>query len=137
MQRRIFMRMCLVLCAVMLCFASSAAGQVNTATLTGTIRDPQGLGVKGATVTLENSADGAQRTAETDESGRYNIVGLPPGSYRITVEGDAGFGKYENSSLVLTVGENATLDPQLSLRLSSSAASTICPSMAEITSTLR
>src|SRR6202045_398013 len=115
MHRGILMRMCFVLCAVMLCFASSAAAQVNTATLTGTIRDPQGLGVKGATITLENSADGAQRTAETDESGRYNIVGLPPGSYRVIVEGGAGFGRYENPSLVLTVGENATLDPQLSL----------------------
>jgi hypothetical protein len=68
MHRRILMRMCFVLCAVMLCLVSSAAAQVNTATLTGTIRDPQGLGVKGATITLENSADGAQRTAETDES---------------------------------------------------------------------
>src|ERR1700730_4752168 len=115
MHRGILMRMCFVLCAVMLCFASSAAAQVNTATLTGTIRDPQGLGVKGATITLENSADGAQRTAETDESGRYNIVGLPPGSYHVTVEGGAGFGRYENPSLILTVGENATLDPQLSL----------------------
>src|SRR6202030_1817031 len=113
MQRRIFM--CLVLCAVMLCLASSAAAQVNTATLTGTIRDPQGLGVKGATITLENSADNAKRTAETDEPGGDNIVGLPPGSYRVTVEGGAGFGKYENPSLVLAVGENATLDPQLSL----------------------
>jgi hypothetical protein len=73
------------------------------------------LGVKGATITLENSADGAQRTAEADESGRYNIVGLPPGSYRVTVEGGAGFGRYQNPSLILTVGENATLDPQLSL----------------------
>src|SRR6202790_4520485 len=115
MHRRILMRMCFVLCAVMLCFLNFAAAQVNTADLSGTIRDPQGLGVKGATITLENSADGAQRTAETDESGRYNIVGLPPGSYRVTVEGGAGFGRYENPSLELTVGENATLDPQLSL----------------------
>src|ERR1700676_1033616 len=115
MHRRILMRMCFVLCAVMLCFLNFAAAQVNTADLSGTIRDPQGLGVKGATITLENSADGAQRTAETDESGRYNIVGLPPGSYRVTVEGGAGFGRYENPELVLTVGENATLDPQLSL----------------------
>src|ERR1700686_3496939 len=115
MHRRIFMRTYFVLCAVMLCLVSSAAAQVNTATLTGTIRDPQGLGVKGATITLENSADGAQRTAEADESGRYNVVGLPPGSYHVTVEGGAGFGRYENPSLILTVGENATLDPQLSL----------------------
>src|SRR6202790_3910146 len=115
MHRRILMRMYFVLCAVMLCFTNFAAAQVNTADLTGTIRDPQGLGVKGATITLENSADGAQRTAETDESGRYNIVGLPPGNYRVTVGGGAGFGRYENPSLALTVGENATLDPQLSL----------------------
>jgi hypothetical protein len=115
MHRRILMRMYFVTCAVMFCFASSAAAQVNTATLSGTIQDPQGLGVKGATITLENRADGAQRTAVTDESGRYNIVGLPPGNYRITVEGGAGFGRYENPSLELTVGEDATLDPQLSL----------------------
>src|ERR1700676_504324 len=115
MHRRILMRMCFVLCAVMLCFLNFAAAQVNTADLSGTIRDPQGLGVGGAPLTLENTADGAQRTAETDESGRYNIVGLPPGSYRVTVEGGAGFGRYENPSLTLTVGENASLDPQLSL----------------------
>src|SRR6202045_5174811 len=116
MHRRILMRIYFVLCAVTLCFASSAAAQVNTATLSGTVRDPQGLGVKGATITLENSADGAQRSAETDESGRYNIVGLPPGSYRVTVEGGAGLGRYENPELVLTVGENATLAPQLTRR---------------------
>jgi protocatechuate 3,4-dioxygenase beta subunit len=115
MNSRIVMRMCFVLCAVMLCFASSAPAQVNTATLTGTILDPQGMGVKGAKITLENSADGAQRTAEADDYGRYNIVGLPPGSYRVTVEGGAGFGRYENPALTLTVGEDATLDPQLSL----------------------
>src|ERR1700719_3902509 len=140
MQRRIFM--CLVLCAVMLCLASSAARQVNPATLTGTIRDPQGLGVKGATITLENSADGAQRTAETDESGRYNIVGLPPGSYRVTVEGGTGFGRYENPSLILTVGENATLDPQLSLSgvsqtvTVSSETADIAPTKTEVSQTI-
>jgi hypothetical protein len=88
---------------------------VNTATVSGTILDPQGLGVKGAKITLENSATGAARSEDADDSGRYNIVGLPPGSYRVTIDGGAGFGKYENASLVLTVGENATFNPQLSL----------------------
>jgi Carboxypeptidase regulatory-like domain/TonB dependent receptor len=115
MHRRISMRMCLALCTVVLCFAFSTAAQVNTATLSGTILDPQGLGVKGATITLENSATGATRTDSADESGRYNIVGLPPGTYRVTVDGGASFGKYENPSVVLTVGENATLDPRLTL----------------------
>ncbi len=115
MHRRIAMRMCLALCAVLLCFAASTLAQVNTATITGTVTDPQGLGVKGATITLENAATGAQRTAETDDDGRYNVVGLTPGTYHLTVEGGAGFGKYENPSVVLTVGENATLNPRLTL----------------------
>src|SRR5450755_123406 len=115
MHRRIIMPMWLALCAAMLFSALSVMAQVNTATLSGTVTDPQGLGVKGATITLENSATGAQRSAETDDDGRYNVVGLTPGIYRLTVEGGAGFGKYENASVVLTVGENATLSPRLTL----------------------
>jgi hypothetical protein len=99
----------------MLFFVISAAAQVNTATLSGTVVDPQGLGIKGATITLENSATGAQRTADADDDGRYNLVGLTPGTYLMTVAGSAGFGKYENPAVVLTVGENAILNPQLSL----------------------
>ena len=115
MHRKILVRMCLVLFAVILCFSAAANAQVNTATISGTVVDPQGLGVKGATITLENPATGAQRTADADDDGRYTIVGITPGRYRMTVEGGAGFGKYENESIVLTVGENATLNPQLSL----------------------
>jgi hypothetical protein len=115
MHRRILMRMCLALSTVMLFFVISAAAQVNTATLSGTVVDPQGLGIKGATITLENSATGAQRTADADDDGRYNLVGLTPGTYLMTVAGSAGFGKYENPAVVLTVGENAILNPQLSL----------------------
>jgi hypothetical protein len=115
MHRKILVRMCLALSAVILCFCTAASAQVNTATISGTVVDPQGLGVKGATITLENPATGAQRTADADEDGRYTIVGVTPGTYRMTVEGGAGFGKYENESIVLTVGENATVNPQLSL----------------------
>ncbi len=59
--------------------ATMAPAQVNTATLSGTVSDPQGLPVKGAKVTLTNAGTGAQRTSVTDDSGRYNLVGLPPG----------------------------------------------------------
>jgi hypothetical protein len=114
MHRRILVRTWLS-CAVVIWLAASAAAQVNTATVSGTITDPQGLGVKGAQITLENKATGAVRTTEADDSGRYNVVGLTPGRYSITVEGGAGFGKYENASVDLTVGENATLNPQLRL----------------------
>src|SRR5215467_11349999 len=91
---------------------STASAQVNTATLSGTVSDQQNLPVKGAKVTLTNSTTGATRAAVTDDDGRYNLVGLPPGRYKMTVDGGASFAVYENASITLTVGEAATLDPQ-------------------------
>ena len=96
--------------------AAAVSAQVNTASLSGTVFDPQNLGLKGAKVTLANAATGAMRTAVTDDNGRYNLVGIPPGRYKMTVDGGANFGTYENPSVVLTVGESATFDPRLELK---------------------
>ena len=96
--------------------ATMAPAQVNTATLSGTVSDPQGLPVKGAKVTLTNASTGAQRTAVTDDGGRYNLVGLQPGQYKMTVDGGPNLAIYENPSMVLTVGEAATFDPRLDLK---------------------
>ena len=104
------------LCLLFLGWASMASAQVNTATLSGTVSDPQGLPVKGAMVTMTNAGTGAQRTSITDDGGRYNLVGLPPGQYRMAVDGGANFSVYENASIVLTVGETATSDLRLDLK---------------------
>ena len=96
--------------------ATMAPAQVNTATLSGRVSDPQGLPVKGAKVTMTNASTGAQRTAVTDDGGRYNLVGLPPGQYKMTVDGGPNLAVYENPSIVLTVGESATFDPRLDLK---------------------
>ena len=96
--------------------SATGSAQVNTATLSGTVSDPQNLGVKGAKVTLTNAATGATRTAITDDSGRYNLVGISPGRYKMTVDGGANLAIYENASIVLTVGESASFDPRLELK---------------------
>src|SRR2546427_1692559 len=101
---------------LLLGWASLTSAQVNTATLSGTVSDPQGLPVKGAKVTMTNAGTGAQRTSITDDGGRYNLVGLPSGQYKMTVDGGASFSVYENASIVLTVGESATFDPRLDLK---------------------
>ncbi len=106
----------IMLCLLVLGWAATASAQVNTATLSGAVSDPQGLPVKGAKVTMTNAATGAQRTSVTDDGGRYNLVGLPPGQYKMTVDGGANFTVYQTASIVLTVGENATLDPRLDLK---------------------
>jgi hypothetical protein len=106
----------LMLCALVLICAGIAAAQVNTATLSGTVTDPQGGGVQSAKVTVTNVATGSERSAETDETGHYTLVGLPPGRYKMSVDGGASFAAYQNDSIVVTVGENAMLDPRLVLR---------------------
>jgi hypothetical protein len=104
------------LCLLVMGWATSSPAQVNTATMSGTVSDPQGLPVKGAKITMTNAGTGAQRNAVTDDGGRYNLVGIAPGRYKMTVDGGASFSVYENDSVVLTVGEAATFDPHLDLK---------------------
>src|SRR5882724_11063715 len=108
--------MALLAVCVLVCAGISHAQGVNTATLAGTVADPSGAALKGAKVTVTNAATGATRTVVSDDSGRYNLVGLPPGQYKMSVDGGANFAVYENPSLTLTVGENASFDPQLVLK---------------------
>ncbi len=106
----------LMVCLMVLGCAVLATAQVNTATLSGTVVDAQGLGVKGAKVTVTNANTGAARTSVSDDSGRYNLVGLPPGQYKMTVDSGPNFEIFKNDSIVLTVGENANFDPRLVLK---------------------
>ena len=115
MRRRQSLFAVVVLCVVVLLGVTTTVAQVNTATLTGLVTDPQGLAVRGAKVTATSLATGASRTATADDGGRYVIVGLVPGEYKIRVEGSANFAPYENPSVQVTVGGEATLNVKLEL----------------------
>src|SRR6266404_5176031 len=109
-------RWAVVLVLVLSCVVAGAAQGVNTATLLGTVLDQQGKAVEGAKVTLTSTATGAERTAVSEDNGRYTLVGIPPGQYKMTVDGGATFDVYVNPSILLTVGEAAKLDAQLRVR---------------------
>ncbi len=104
-----------LLMALTLYFVSGAGAQVNTATLSGTVVDPQGLAVRGAKVVVTNALTDAHRDATTDDEGRYSLVGLTPGKYRLKVEAAATFAPFEDDSLILTVGETAIFEAHLQL----------------------
>ena len=97
-------------------FSSFTHAQVNTATLSGVVTDPQGRTVQGAKVTVTSSTTGASRTLVVDEDGRYIFVGLPPGRYKMSVDGGANFAPLQNDSVIVTVGEDATFNPRLELK---------------------
>jgi protocatechuate 3,4-dioxygenase beta subunit len=107
---------CVVVCLLVLSFGVGGAAQVNTSTLIGTVIDPQGLPVRGAKVTVTNADNGAERATLADDNGRYTLVGLPPGQYKVTVDGGANFAVFENDAVVVAVGEVAAFSPQLQLR---------------------
>src|ERR1017187_653332 len=59
-------------------------GQAISGTLTGTVFDPSGAAVNGATVTAVNVATGQTATSTTRALGDYRFNDLPVGTYDIT-----------------------------------------------------
>jgi hypothetical protein len=100
---------------VLLLAVGSALGQVNTAKLSGQVTDPQGLAVRGAKLTVTNLATDAERTATSDEEGRYGFLNLVPGEYKVHVEGGSNLAPYETPSLQVKVGQEAVLNIRLEL----------------------
>jgi hypothetical protein len=115
MQRRQPLFAFVVFCVAILLGAGSAVAQVNTATLSGDVIDPQGLAVRGAKVTVTLLATGSDRSVNADDSGHYTLVGLVPGVYKMRVETGSNFAPYERPNVQLTVGEQATANVTLQL----------------------
>lgn len=122
MRVRILVYFMLMACAALMATTSPSKAQVNTVNVSGTVTDPQGLAVKGAHLTLKNLATGAERTAVSGEDGRYEIIGVPPGKYSMTVTAE-GFATLTNSSMTLALGASAEYSPQLQLRSSAQTVS--------------
>ncbi len=100
-----------LLCAL---FVSGVCFSQNiTSLLTGTVTDPSGAVVSGATVTLHDSDKNTDViTVKTDSNGVYTAAELPLGRYTVTVEA-SGFKKYVASDVILHVGDHRTLDIKL------------------------
>ena len=73
----------LAACLVML-FAGFAFAQ--TSTLSGSVTDPQGNAIAGATITATNAATGAVRTTVSSKDGSYQLPQLAPGTYKVRAE---------------------------------------------------
>src|SRR6266850_431260 len=54
--------------------------------ITGTVTDPQGASVVGATVTVTNIDQSVSTSVKTNDSGFYNATHLIPGRYQVKVE---------------------------------------------------
>jgi len=84
----------------------------TTGALTGTVTDPSGAVISGATVTTTNINTGQLRTATTDADGSYKLSLLPPGNYRVTFSAK-GFKVAEVPSVTVNVTETPVLSQSL------------------------
>jgi len=90
---------------------------VSTAQLSGTVHDPSGALIPGASVTIADASKGFSRSTVTDGQGNYQFLLLPPGAYTVTTTA-AGFARLVTRNVVLTVGEQAELRLTLTINQS-------------------
>src|SRR5688572_10074591 len=89
-----------------------SAQDLDEVTITGRITDPNGLAVAGASVKATHSETGTERTAVTDGDGRYKLIELKPGIYKVAAT-QTGFGPKERSTLETVSGQTVQVDFQL------------------------
>jgi hypothetical protein len=100
-------------------FSSNGLAQGTNGTITGNVKDASGGVIAAATVTVTRVDTNEQKTAQTDPSGNYSLLALPPAVYDLQVQ-NQGFNTYSQKgvkvdvssavqiNVVMTVGTTAT-----------------------------
>ena len=101
----------LILTILVLAFfpAKMPAQGETTSAIVGQVSDVTGGAIPGATVTAHHAETGLQRTAITDDSGRFSFTQLKPGTYTVRVEAQ-GFEPQQNGSVDSGLGQKQTVD---------------------------
>ena len=102
--------------ALALLAAGSAFGQASAINgeITGTVTDPTGAAIAGASVQATNTDTGLKQSVKTGEAGLYRLTVLPLGSYEMDVQAQ-GFGPKKVTGIVLSAGRTATIDVALAV----------------------
>ncbi|MFZ0338271.1 MAG: carboxypeptidase-like regulatory domain-containing protein, partial [Terracidiphilus sp.] len=106
---------------------TTGAGSIN-----GTVMDPNGAVVPGATVTIRDVDTNVSHSSTTDSAGIYAAPFLLPGHYEIDAMA-ATFGKVQEKGITLLVGETLTIN--LTLKVSGATTTVEVSSMNEILDT--
>jgi len=107
-----FLKILSIGAAVLLASAAVAIAQTSNASIVGTVTDPSGAAIPGATITVTNTATGISREVTTSEVGTYRVYPLNPGTYEVKAS-TAGFKTKIQPNVVLEVAAVLKLDFQL------------------------
>src|SRR5277367_1526284 len=115
-------------------FVSSSFAQQTLGTLNGTVTDPSGASVPGATVTVTNPSINLTRTATTQDSGFYQMFNLPIGTYKVSVTRD-GFDTTELPAIDVQEARATTVNVSMKIGQVSTAVTVTATPMLNSTDT--
>lgn len=100
--------------AMLLAFPRPARAQVLYGTLVGSVTDPSGAAVPGATVTVTQQQTQLTRSVTTDQAGGYTVSTLPAGTYAVKITAK-GFKTYTHTGVSLVINSVTRVDAALEL----------------------
>ncbi len=84
----------------------------TTSAIVGSVADPAGAAIRGATVTVTSADNGLSRSMQTDDSGRFSFPQLKPGSYSVQAAADR-FETQRHEAVPAALGHKQTVDFKL------------------------
>ncbi len=96
-------------CCLLLVLVSGLFAQGERGTFNGTVSDPSGSSVPGASVKAVNTGTNIETPVSTTAAGVYRMPYLLPGTYKISVTA-AGFKSSHRENVVLSVAQTLTVD---------------------------
>src|SRR5438270_12406706 len=108
MNRKLRDIVVLVAISLALVWCIPAVGQVLKGSISGTVTDPQGAVVSGATVKATDIGTGAVHTVTSDNSGLFRFNLLPVGNYKLEI-GAPGFKTAVQNSVIVSAGRDSGL----------------------------
>lgn len=111
---RLRLRLALIF-AFALVSVRAAGAQSGTGALRGTVTDPSGAAVLGASVSVTPSS-GQPKTITTNQQGAYEFRGLPPGTYEVKITAP-GFQDFDKPAVAVAAGQAQILDAPLSIEV--------------------
>ena len=106
------LRIPILSCLIFLAAVALVIAQGPVGTMTGTVTDPAGASVPGASVVAINGATGVETKTTTTNTGTYTLPYLPAGTYTIRVTAP-GFRTANAENVVLRVAQTQTADIKL------------------------
>jgi len=101
-------------CLLNLLSLQSFAQSITAGDVTGTISDPTGAAIPGATVTLTNVNTNASQSGTTNAEGSYRFAFVTPGVYRVAATA-TGFQSQTQAGIIVSAGQPTPANLQLAV----------------------